>query len=329
MNMIDTILSRKEFEEKPPVLLDIGASGEIHPKWKRIAKYCIGIAFDADLREMNYVVKESSGYRKLYVINRIVTDRPSAEMEFYLTRSPYCSSLLKPAQESLNKWAFAELFEVDKIVKLKTTTLPPILQDIGCGKIDWFKTDSQGTDLRLFTSLGEEHVKKVLVAEFEPGIIDAYEGEDKLWRLLAYMDKSPFWMTSLNIKGTQRIERTIKKERLTGLDRIILDALIKSSPGYGEVSFFNMFEDDSAHLDKRDFLLGWVFAMIEEQYGFALELAIKGSNRYKDPVFKDLAANALKWMKRGYLKLPCIITTGLFCRAGRKSMFRRISKMFG
>jgi hypothetical protein len=283
--MIDTVLRRNEFEERPPVLLDIGASGEIHRKWKRIAKYCIGIAFDADLREMNYVVKESSGLRKLYVFNSIVTEQPADEMEFYLTRSPYCSSLLKPAQESLNKWAFAELFEVNKTVKLKTATLPSILQEIGLGKIDWFKTDSQGTDLRLFTSLGEEHVKKVLVAEFEPGIIDAYEGEDKLWSLLAYMEKQPFWMNSLDIRGTQRIERTIMKERLSGLDRKIVSALLKTSPGWGEVSFFNTFENDSTHLDKRDFLLGWVFAMIEKQYGFALELAVKGSHRFKDPMF--------------------------------------------
>jgi hypothetical protein len=251
-------------------------------------------------------------------------------MEFYLTRSPYCSSLLKPAQKSLNKWAFAELFEVDKTVKLKTTTLPSILQEIGSGKIDWFKTDSQGTDLRLFTSLGEEHVKKVLMAEFEPGIIDAYKGEDKLWSLLAYMDKQPFWMNSLEVKGTQRIERTIMKERLTGLDRKMLGALLKMSPGWGEVSFFNTFEENSTHLDKRDFLLGWVFAMIEKQYGFALELAIKGSHRFKDPVFEDLTANALKRMKRGYLTLPYIITRSVLTLPYiiTRSMFRRISRVF-
>ena len=86
--MIDRVLQRKEFQDNPPVLLDIGASGAIHRKWKAIAKYSIGIAFDADLREMNYAVKDSSGYRKLYVFNSVVTDQPATEMDFHLTKSP-------------------------------------------------------------------------------------------------------------------------------------------------------------------------------------------------------------------------------------------------
>jgi hypothetical protein len=315
--MIDAILRREEFVVSPPVLLDIGASGAIHPKWKAVAKHSIGIAFDADVREMNYVVKESSGYRKLYVFNRLVTDKPSSESDFYLTRSPYCSSLLKPDQNSLHNWAFAELFEVDRMVKLKTAALPSILQEIGVNKIDWFKTDSQGTDLRLFVSLGEELIQKVLVAEFEPGIIDAYEGEDKLWSLLAFMDKYPFWMTSLDIKGSERIGRNSYHTRLSGLDRKLLPALLKTSPGWGEASYFNTFERDSSYLDKRDFLLGWVFAVIEKQYGFALELAVKGSHRYNDPVFDELADFALTKIKRGYVSLPLYIINKMFHRLMR------------
>jgi hypothetical protein len=118
--MIDMVLQRQEFIEAPPVLLDIGASGAIHRKWRTIAKYSIGIAFDADVREMNYAIKESSGYKKLYLFNRLVTDSPSSETDFYLTRSPYCSSLLRPDEKSIANWAFADLFEVEKTVKLKS-----------------------------------------------------------------------------------------------------------------------------------------------------------------------------------------------------------------
>jgi len=204
MNIIDKILSRSEFAENPPVLLDIGASGEIHPKWRRIAPYSVCIAFDADQREMGYTVKKSSGYRKLYVYNSIVAAEEQNETDFYLTRSPFCSSLLQPDQQNLKEWAFGGLFEVERTVRLKTATIPQVLAEIGIGKIDWFKTDSQGTDLRLFNSLGEERINRVLVAEFEPGIIDSYLGEDKLWQLMAYMEKKPFWMVSLEVIGSQR-----------------------------------------------------------------------------------------------------------------------------
>jgi hypothetical protein len=95
MNIIDKVLSLPEFKEHPPVLVDIGASGELHKIWKNLAKYSICIAFDADSRDIEYTVNEKSHYKKLYVYNRILTSQLKENEEtFYLTKSPYCSSLL-------------------------------------------------------------------------------------------------------------------------------------------------------------------------------------------------------------------------------------------
>ena len=64
------------------------------------------------------------------------------------------------------------------MVELPALDIPSVLAELGLERVDWLKGDSQGTDLRLFRSLGDL-ASSVLVAEFEPGIIDAYEGEDK------------------------------------------------------------------------------------------------------------------------------------------------------
>ena len=50
MKIIQKVLESVYFENKPPVLIDIGASGEINAKWKAIASYSVCIAFDADER---------------------------------------------------------------------------------------------------------------------------------------------------------------------------------------------------------------------------------------------------------------------------------------
>jgi hypothetical protein len=55
---------------------------------------------------------------------------------------------------------------------------------ININYIDWFKTDTQGTDLRLFKTLPSKIADHVLAAEFEPGILDAYIGEDKLYSVM-------------------------------------------------------------------------------------------------------------------------------------------------
>lgn len=289
MKLIHKLLGRSEFTENPPVLLDIGASGAIHPKWREIAPYSICIAFDADDRDMGYSVKETSGYRKLYVYNRIVTAMPAPDAEFYLTSEPHCSSLLRPRQDKLKNWEFGDLFAVQGTARLKATSLPQVLSELSVDHIDWFKTDSQGTDLRLFKSLGDTIVDRVIVAEFEPGMMDAYEGEDKLWQVMQFMEQHPFWMSGLIVKGSMRLRRDIIADRFRE-GRDYLTARIRTAPGWGETTFMHTFESGTQAFGIREYLLGWVFAVIERQFGFALELALAGKERFWDPIFDEMEA---------------------------------------
>ena len=78
-------------------------------------------------------------------------------------------------------------------------SLNTVLNDLGIDRIDWFKTDSQGIDLRLFKSLSNKIRKQILVAEFEPGIIDAYKGEDKLYQILEHLQLQNYWLSDIEI----------------------------------------------------------------------------------------------------------------------------------
>jgi hypothetical protein len=286
MSIIDKILTLPEFQNTPPVLLDIGASGEMYKFWKKIGKYSICIAFDADDRELGYTVKNNAGYKKLYLYNCIVTNSENTKLDFYLTSSPYCSSTLPPFEEKLNVWAFANLFALNKKVELNANNLSSVLKELGLDQIDWFKTDSQGTDLRLFNSIPSNIKDKILAADFEPGIIDAYKGEDKLFALVDSMKDQPYWMNDLFIKGSQRINLSTVGSKLSLKTRKNIQYLIKHSPNWGEVSYLNTFENFDS-FSKRDVLLGIVFSIVLKQYGFALELSVKGSQKFNDNIFLD------------------------------------------
>ena len=311
MSIIDKVLSREEFVDRPPVLIDIGASGAIHSKWRNIARYSVCIAFDADEREMGYAVRENSGFRKLYVFNCIVTDIPSNNTDFYLTESPFCSSTLEPDKEHLENWPFADLFTINKRVSLTSATISSVLGELEIDKIDWFKVDAQGTDLRLFKSLGDERIRRTLAAEFEPGILDAYLGEDKLWSLIAFMSGKPFWMSSLEVRGTQRISGKLVDERIGRAGWRWLSQLLTIAPGWAEVAYLRSFSEDSDYLELRDFLLGWIFATIEQHHTYALEIAVSGYQRFGDSLFIDLEREALSRVRRQYLRLPLLIFSRL------------------
>jgi len=138
------------------------------------------------------------------VYNSVASHKDINETDFYLTKSPYCSSVLQPDLLRLKPYVHSNLFEIEKKVKLNSIHIQKALNNANLKYVDWFKTDSQGIDLRLFNSLDEKNRRKVIVAEFEPGIIDAYLDEDKLHSVLRELSDREFWLADLIIKGVPR-----------------------------------------------------------------------------------------------------------------------------
>src|SRR6185295_6412802 len=89
------------------------------------------------------------------------------------------------------------------------------------------------TDLRLFTELPGGILNGILAAEFEPGIMDAYKGEDKLHMIMREMDKGDFWLSTMDVKGTQRLNASYSKSRGSSFAK----RSIRTSPCWAEVTY--------------------------------------------------------------------------------------------
>jgi FkbM family methyltransferase len=312
VRLVDRILRLPELEAAPPVLVDIGAAQGIHPKWRAIARYSVCVAFEADERELGSVTSEAAGFRRLTTYNRIAAERASEAEPFHLTASPFCSSRLAPRHDSLARYAFAPLFRVERTVELPALELPSALAQLGVERVDWLKIDSQGTDLRLFRSLGDALAAKVLVVEFEPGIIDAYEGEDTLAELLADMGARGFWVSDLTVRGSTRIDSVLARRALGSRASTYLDACHKTAPGWAEIEYFNDFAADDA-FRKRELLLGCAFAFLRGHNAFALELATKGRERFGPP-FDELERTALRRIRAAFARLPLAVAASRLSR---------------
>lgn len=299
MKIIQQILSLEIFQQQPPVLIDIGASGEINTKWKSIAPYSICMAFDADDREFAVNENISSGYKNLLTVNRIVTAQPMPVASFYLTKSPFCSSLLQPEMEKLEPWSFRSLFTVEKKIELPATTIEQAMTLGKIAYIDWFKTDTQGTDLRLFMSLTDEVKNNILAAEFEPGIMDAYAGEDKLFSVMQTLPQQGFWLSSLDVKGTQRLHEIYQQQ----FGAFNAHRIVRKSPCWTELTYLRQ----PSLTNERQYLLLFVFALLERQYGFALEICDKANEQYKTVIWNDCRNAVLQQLKKEKLKLPLVI----------------------
>jgi hypothetical protein len=310
-DLLSRILTSEVFRDRPPVCVDVGASGELPSDWRPMAPYSVCVAFDADSRDFQAADSAGGEWKRLVKLNRLVAEQPAESMDFYLTKSPHCSSRLQPDNSALQPWAFSDLFEVERKISLPAISLPQVLSEFGISHIDWFKTDSQGTDLRILASLPGDVIDRMIVADFEPGILDAYRGEDKLFSLMAFMSARPFFISDLDVRGSQRIGRD-SLSSLRGLDRKFIGFLLKKSPGWAEISYLNTLEG-SAH-SKRDLLLGWICSSIKGQDGHALAIAEKGMSERGDPLFDECRRASVKRLRRRYPNLALRAAKGAVSR---------------
>jgi hypothetical protein len=296
--LIQKIAAQAEIADNPPVLMDIGASAGLNPIWKHIAHFCVCIAFDADDRDFTFTEKEQSDFRRLIVYNSIATDGAHrSKQDFYLTKSPYCSSTLMPDTEGLKHFAFADLFTVEQKIQLNAVQPCEILKETNLSQVDWFKSDTQGTDLRLFKNLPLAMQQRAIVVQMEPGIIDAYLGEDKMVDCVQYMRTLPFITTEMTVKGSIHLAAadfnalfpTLRKQK-------IARHVLKNTAGWTELTFANRF-DAAQDFGLREYLLGWLFNALQGQYATAYTIAQLGHEHLDNALLLTLKNHAAQKLK--------------------------------
>lgn len=320
--IVDRVLTALDLH---PVLVDVGASGEPPRIWTPLIRQSVYVGFDPDLRE-TFQLPSGSFYRGI-ILNQAVTSKPhDDQIRFYLTRSPFCSSTLEPDSQSLSDYLFADLFAVEKQVSVRATCLDKVLESLDLTCVDWLKLDSQGTDLRLFNSLRAETRSRVLALDVEPGLIDAYRGEDLFIDTHRELTHSGFWLSNLSVQGAVRMRRTALEQMLAvekGLTRDRVEKSVRASPGWVEARYLRTLDWMAAHdLRQREYALLWVFALLDGQFAFAFDLVldwerilgasdlsesmkaetlsrIKRSPRYLAARIRSLAPRGLKrWLRR-------------------------------
>lgn len=300
MSLIERIFREPELQAAPPVLVDVGAAGGVTPIWRGIARHCIGVGFEPDARDAGRLGAASGAFARWVYIQGLVAPTAGADgrKRFHLTKSPHCSSLLPPRAEALQDWLFADFFTVKETVEVPATTLAEALAANGLERIDWLKCDTQGLDLSIYLSLPEVWRRRMLAVEFEPGLIDAYEGEDKFWHTLRAMEKEPFWICDLKVCGTQRGQAELF-ERMLGRRTVHwVRRLAPPVPGWVNVRYLRNLTGGPEPLDRRGLLLAWVFADLLGQHGHGLTAARQGLDRFGGELFTRMAARSarrLRW----------------------------------
>lgn len=268
-----------------PILVDIGASGTPPALWQGLKLVSTYIGFDPDSREIRPL--EDSGFYAAWIVNKAIVEHKEQEtVRFYLTRSPYCSSTLHPVSDSLENYLYADLFTIESQKDVPSITLEAALYALNFDQIHWLKLDSQGMDLRLFTSLPASVSQSILALDVEPGLIDAYEGEDLFTDLHTELTKYGFWLADASVLGSVRVN----KQSVAHFPHLTEQlAYVKTAPGWVEARYLRTVQSlqDGAY-NKADYVMLWVFTMQAGHFGFALDVLSAYVERFGNDSYANI-----------------------------------------
>ena len=128
--------------------------------------------------------------------------------------------------------------------------------------------------------------------------MDAYKGEDKLYMIMEEMSRQGFWLSSMKVKGTQRLHTRYAHE----FGDFTSQRVIRTSPCWAEICYL---KQESS--DERGLLLLFIFAILEKQYGFALEVIDQAMQQFDDALFRDCKKEMLKKIRFEKNKLPLVV----------------------
>lgn len=279
VDLVRQVAQLLEDQNARPVLVDVGASGGPPEVWSPIAGCSHYIGFDPDLREIR---DEYGGAfaRSTMVAQAVTPDSGVESTTFYLTESPFCSSVLEPDLESLDQWAFRRLFDVVRTETVPATTLDRVLDHVDVAGIDWLKLDTQGTDLRIVDSLSATRMQHLIAVDVEPGLIDAYRGEDLFVDAHRALVAAGFWLSRLEVRGSTRASVSTM-EALRQRDPMLESrarTAVRISPGWCEARYLRTADSIDWSSD-RDPLVLWAFSMLDDQFGSALDIGLAWEQR--------------------------------------------------
>jgi hypothetical protein len=293
--LVDLLTAVLQLAEVTPVLADVGCSGARHAIWNPIASQSVFVGFDPDSRDLPAELKGHYG-TSILVNSAVCADDNDDSVEFVLTRYPSCSSTLEPNLEALRHYVFYPYFLPEERRRVPATSLNRVIAAHGLGSIDWLKLDSQGTDLRILRSLAGEHFDNLVAVEVEPGLIDAYFGEDLFVDVHRGLTQKGFWLSELGIQAYPRArsESLTELATLSGtLSPESIGRLLKGSPTAVEARYLRNIPHAAAR-GRRQLVLLFVFAMLDRKIGFAFDVMVQYEHAFGKGKVAESMRHAVK-----------------------------------
>lgn len=166
--------------------LDIGAAGNIEPRWLDLSSQLKYIGVEPDSRSFK---KLSNIYncKKYEIIDKVLWNKEDS-IEFYLCNKPEVSSVFRPNREFLNKFPDNKRFNIKENKFFNTSTLDI---ELGNRQIDFAKFDIQGAEYEALRGM-ENHLTDCIGFELEVEFSRIYYKQPLFGQVNEYLNQKGF-----------------------------------------------------------------------------------------------------------------------------------------
>lgn len=166
--------------------LDVGAAGELLPRWKEVASYVDYIGLEP-YPEASFSSKSSKTEFRSKSIFEIAADSGKGSKQLYLTRESEKTSFFRPNIEFLSRFKNVERFDLLGSLSIETSSLDDLLKTT----VDFIKLDVQGSELRILTG-AEETLKDCFGLELEVEFSQLYIGQPLFGEVSTFLKNQNF-----------------------------------------------------------------------------------------------------------------------------------------
>ena len=217
-NLLSHAFSAMPFKDEI-ALVDIGAAGDLEPRWKKIEKHLVYYGFEPDSRSYKELEEKPVNVKRRKLFQTALWDS-ARSLEFNMCSKPQVSSHFFPNFSFLDRFPDIQRFGIDYKSSLECIAL----DDLEISPCDFIKIDVQGGELAILQGASKT-LENAFGIEAEIEFIKIYEEQPLFGEVTNYLTGLGFEL--IDFTGTCRWERESHNE----VGQLVFgDALFLKSP---------------------------------------------------------------------------------------------------